>query len=122
MAAVTICSDFGAEKNKAAAVTAQEQRLQPAERSYHTSKVRSSCEEIPYVQGKKNPSKTAGPERGHQRADRVKHNHRQLANLITGTTALSNSMKLSHAVWGHPRWTGHGGEVWQNVVHWRRER
>ena len=23
----------------------------------------------------------------------------------------SNSMELSHAVWGHPRWTGHGGEV-----------
>jgi len=49
------------------------------------------------------------------------HNHRKLANLITWTTALSNSMKLSHAVWGHPRWKGHGGEVWQNVVHWRRE-
>ena len=30
-------------------------------------------------------------------------------------------MKLSHALWGHPRWAGHGGEVWQNVVHWRRE-
>ena len=30
-------------------------------------------------------------------------------------------MKLSHAVWGHPGRTGHGGEVWQNVVHWRRE-
>ena len=30
-------------------------------------------------------------------------------------------MKLGHAVWGHPRWMGHGGEVWQNVVHWRRE-
>ena len=30
-------------------------------------------------------------------------------------------MKLSHAVWGHPRWTGHGGEVWQNVVCWRRD-
>ena len=45
----------------------------------------------------------------------------QLADLITWTTALSNSMKLSHAVWGHPRRTGHGGEVWQNVVHWRRE-
>ena len=28
---------------------------------------------------------------------------------------------MSHAVWGHPRWTGHGGELWQNVVHWRRE-
>ena len=27
------------------------------------------------------------------------------------TTALSNSMKLSHAMWGHPRQMGHGGEV-----------
>ena len=34
--------------------------------------------------------------------------------------SLSNSMKQSHAVWGHPRQTGHG-EVGQNVVHWRRE-
>ena len=25
-------------------------------------------------------------------------------------------MKLSHAVWGHTRRSGHGGEVWQNVV------
>ena len=49
------------------------------------------------------------------------HNHRKLANLITRTTALSNSRKLSHAVWGHPGWAGHGGEVWHNVVHWRRE-
>ena len=23
---------------------------------------------------------------------------------------MSSSMKLSQAVWGHPRWTGHGGE------------
>ena len=29
------------------------------------------------------------------------HNHRKLANLITWTTALSNSMKPSHAMWGH---------------------
>ena len=28
---------------------------------------------------------------------------------------------VSHAVWGHPRWAGHGGQFWQNVVHWRRE-
>ena len=27
------------------------------------------------------------------------------------TTALCNSIKLSHAMWGHPRWLGHGGEV-----------
>ena len=44
------------------------------------------------------------------------HNHRQLANLITWTTVLSNSMKLSHDVQGHPRWPGHGGDVWQSVV------
>ena len=28
---------------------------------------------------------------------------------------------MSHAVQGHPRRTGHSGELWQNVVHWRRE-
>ena len=28
------------------------------------------------------------------------HNHSKLVNLITLTTALSNSMKLSHAMWG----------------------
>ena len=30
-------------------------------------------------------------------------------------------MKLSHDVCGHPGRAGHGEEVWQNVVHWRRE-
>ena len=28
---------------------------------------------------------------------------------------------MSHDIWGHPRWMGHGGEFGQNVVHWRRE-
>ena len=46
------------------------------------------------------------------------NNHRKLNNLITWTTALPNSMKLSYAMQG---WTGHGGEFWQNVVHWKRE-
>ena len=32
----------------------------------------SSGEEIPHVQGKRNPSKMVGTERGHQRADRLK--------------------------------------------------
>ena len=50
-----------------------------AKRRYHTSKVRSSgcalleqCEEIPHIQGKRNPVKPVGTERGHQRADRLK--------------------------------------------------
>ena len=28
---------------------------------------------------------------------------------------------MIHAMYGPPRQTGHGGEFWQNVVHWRRE-
>ena len=64
-----------------------------AKRSYSTFKVRSggpeeipllqgkeqqlcldeaACEEIPQVQGKRNPSKTVGVARGHQRADTLK--------------------------------------------------
>ena len=40
---------------------------------YPTSKVRSSGrEEIPHVQGKRNPSKMVGTKGGHQRADRLK--------------------------------------------------
>ena len=44
-----------------------------AERSYSTFKVsRGGGEEIPLVQGKRNPSKTVGVARGHQRADTPK--------------------------------------------------
>ena len=38
-------------------------------RRYPTFKVRSSHEEIPHAQGKRNPSKMVGVARGHQRAD-----------------------------------------------------
>ena len=42
-------------------------------RSYSTFKVRrSGGEEIPIVQGKRNPSKMVGVVRGHQRADTLK--------------------------------------------------
>ena len=79
--------------------------------SLYTSKVRSGGrEEIPHVQGKGDPSKTVGAERGHQRADRLKPQSQPTRHLITQTTALSNSMKLSHAMWGHTRPTGHGRE------------
>ena len=44
-----------------------------ARRSYSTFKVRrGSCEEIPLIQGKRNPSKMVGVVRGHQRADTLK--------------------------------------------------
>ena len=44
-----------------------------AERSYSTFKVRrGGREEIPLFQGKRNPSKTVGVVRGHQREDTLK--------------------------------------------------
>ena len=70
-----------------------------------------SSEVIPHVQGEKNPSKMVGAERGHQRADRVKSHAQKTSQSGTRTTALSNSVKLSHAMWGYPRWMCHGGEV-----------
>ena len=102
-----------------------------AERIYSTFKVRrGSSEEIPLIQGKEQWLRFAGAAMKRYSTSKVRenqvrwevlqeasegrhtdHNHRKLVNLITWTTALSNSMKLSHAVWGHPRWVGHGGEV-----------
>ena len=56
--------------------TFKEQQLRGrrmAERSYSTFKVRrGGLEEIPLIQGKRNPSKTVGVVRGHQRADTLK--------------------------------------------------
>ena len=57
-------------------LTSKEQRLhwhRRAERSYSTSKVRrGGPEDIPLIQGKRNPGKMVGVERGHQRADTLK--------------------------------------------------
>ena len=48
-------------------------RCRRAERSYSMFKVRrDGSEEITIIQGKRNPSKIIGTERGHQRADRLK--------------------------------------------------
>ena len=58
----------------------------------------SSREEIPHAQGKRNPSKTVGVARGHQRTDTLKpYSQKTSQSDHTRTTALSNSMKLSHA-------------------------
>ena len=58
----------------------------------------SSREEIPHAQGKRNPGKMAAVARGHQRADTVKpYSEKTSQSNHTRTTALSNSMKLSHA-------------------------
>ena len=57
----------------------------------------SSREEIHLAQGKRNPSKTVGVARGHQRVDTLKpYSQKTSQSNHTRTTALSNSMKLSH--------------------------
>ena len=58
----------------------------------------SSRKEIPHAQGKRNPSKMVGVARGHQRANTLKpYSQKNSQSNHTRTTALSNSMKLSHA-------------------------
>ena len=58
----------------------------------------SSREEIPHVQGKRNPSKMVGVARGHQRADTLKpYSQKTSQSNHTRSTAWSNSVKLSHA-------------------------
>ena len=52
-----------------------------------------------------------GLARGHQRADALKPQSQKTSQSDPRTTVVSNSVKLSHAVWGHPRLMGHGGEV-----------
>ena len=58
----------------------------------------NSHEEISHAQGKRNPSKMVGVARGHQRADTLKpYSQKTNQSNHTKTTALSNSMKPSHA-------------------------
>ena len=65
----------------------------------------SSREERPHAQGKRNPGKMVGVARGHQRADTLRpYSQKTSQSNHTGTTALSNSMKPSHAC----RATQHG--------------
>ena len=58
----------------------------------------SSPEEIPHAQHERNPSKMVGVARGHERADTLKpYSQKTNQSNHTRTTALSNSMKPSHA-------------------------
>ena len=58
----------------------------------------SSREEIPLIQGKRNSSKMIGIAGAHQRADTLKPYSQKTSQCNhTRTTALSNSVKPSHA-------------------------
>ena len=56
----------------------------------------SSREEIPHAQGKRNPSKTLGVARGHQRADTLKpYSQKTSQSNHTRTTALSHDGEIT---------------------------
>ena len=58
----------------------------------------SSCEQISHTQGKRNPSKTVGVAKGHQRTNTLKpYSQKTSQSNHPRTTALSNLVKLSHA-------------------------
>ena len=58
----------------------------------------AAVKRYPQVQGKKNPSKMIGVARGYQRADTLKpYSQKTSQSNYTRPTALSNSMKPSHA-------------------------
>ena len=58
----------------------------------------SNREEIPQAQCKRNPSKMVGVATGYQRADTLKpYSQKTSQSNHTRTTALSNSMKPTHA-------------------------
>ena len=58
----------------------------------------AAVKRYPYVQGKRNPRKMVGVARGHQKADTLKPYPQKISQSNnTRTTALSNSMKPSHA-------------------------
>ena len=66
----------------------------------------AAMKRCPHVQGKRNPSKMVGVARGHLRADTLKpYSQKASHSNHTRTTALSNSMKPSHAC-GQPKTDG----------------
>ena len=72
----------------------------------------AAVKRYPTPKVKRYPSKRVSVARGHQRADTLKpYSQKTSQSNYSRTTALYNSMKLSHALWGNPRWAGHGGEV-----------
>ena len=84
----------------------------------HQSKTQITPEPVPPIRKLPQTSYPYPSEGGHN----GNHNYIKLAKLITWVTTLSYSMKL-WTMWYRATQdgTGHGGEFWKNVVHWRRE-
>ena len=65
----------------------------------------AAVKRYPHAQGKRNPSKMVSVARGHQREDTLKpYSQKPSQSNHTRTTALSNSMKPSHACGATQDW------------------
>ena len=73
----------------------------------------SSCEEITHVQGKRNPSKMVGTERGHQRANRLKSQSQTISQSdhMDHSLVYLNETKPCHV--GPPKM---GGYWWRGLT------
>ena len=47
--------------------------------------------------------------------------HFAFLHWLRGSQACVTQGSYESYLQGHQRWTSHGGEFWQNVLHWRRE-
>ena len=66
---------------------------------------------IPHVQGKRNPRKMIGTERGHQRADRLNPQSQKTNQSDHTDHSLVQLSETKPCHVGPPKTTGHGGEV-----------
>ena len=73
----------------------------------------SSHEEIPNVQGKRNPSKMAGAERGHQRADRLKPQLQKSSQSDDSDHSLVSLSEMKPCRVGPPKT---GGSWWRGLT------
>ena len=70
-----------------------------------------AAEEIPHTQGKRNPSKTVGVAREHQRADTLKPYSQKTSQPNHTDHSLVSLNETNPCPWGNPRQAGHGGEI-----------
>ena len=79
----------------------------------HSTGAASSWEEIPHVQGKRNPSKTVGAERGHQRAERLKPQLQKTSQTDHMDHSLVELNKTKPCPVGPPKM---GGSWWRGLT------
>ena len=87
-------------------------------------KTQSTCWEFSHNQSQKSNNKWAGiksevPNNTHTEVRICNDNPPSRITALSWQRDLQNHWSCEPC---HPTWTGHTGELWQHVIHWRRER